>query len=81
VRLAVDTLGQLSAILPTSANEQDRAQVAESPQRNQEVTGNPVEVAFVDQGYSGPKPAAVAERRGIRQEVAQLPTAKRCTVR
>ena len=53
VHLAVDTLGQLPAALMTPANEQDRAQVAALAEQIQETTGNSVEVAFVDQGYTG----------------------------
>ncbi len=60
----------------TPANEQDRAQVAELAEQIQEVTGQSVEVAFVDQGYTGPQPAADAEQHGIRLEVVKLPTAK-----
>jgi transposase len=48
VHLAVDTLGQLLAILVTPANEQERAQVDEMAQQIQEVTGDSVEIAFVD---------------------------------
>lgn len=77
VHLAVDTLGQLLAVMVTPANEQDRAQVAELAEQIQEVTGQSVEVAFVDQGYTGPQPAAAAEQHGIRLEVVKLPTAKR----
>jgi transposase len=77
VHLAVDTLGQLLAVLVTPANEQDRAQVAALAEQIQEVTGESVEVAFVDQGYTGPQPAADAEQHGIRLEVVKLPTAKR----
>jgi transposase len=77
VHLAVDTLGQLLAILVTPANEQDRAQVSELAKRIQEVTGDCVEVAFVDQGYTGDKPTAAAEAHGIRLEVVKLPTVKR----
>ena len=76
VHLAVDTLGQLLAVMVTPANEQDRAQVAELAEQIQEVTGQSVEVAFVDQGYTGPQPAADAEQHGIRLEVVKLPTAK-----
>src|SRR5512143_23760 len=39
VNLAVDTLGQLLALLVTPANEQDRAQVAELAEKVQEATG------------------------------------------
>jgi transposase len=77
VHLAVDTLGQLLAVLVTPANEQDRAQVVALAKQIQEATGDSVEVAFVDQGYTGEQPAADAEAHGIRLEVVKLPTAKR----
>jgi transposase len=77
VHIAVDTLGQLLAILVTPANEQDRAQVTALAEQIQEVTGESVEVAFVDQGYTGEQAAADAEAQGIRLEVVKLPTAKR----
>jgi transposase len=77
VHLAGDTLGQLLAIVVTPANEQDRAQVGGLARQIQEATGHSVEVAFVDQGYTGDKPAAAAEEHGIRLEVVKLPTAKR----
>ena len=77
VHIAVDTLGQLLAVLVTPANEQDRAQVAALAEQIQEVTGESVAVAFVDQGYTGEQAAADAEAHGIRLEVVKLPTAKR----
>lgn len=77
VHLAVDTLGQLLALVVTPANDQDRAQVAELAHQVQEVTGEMVEVAFVDQGYTGEQPAAAADAHAIRLEVVKLPTAKR----
>ena len=77
VHISVDTLVQLLAILVTPANEQDRAQVAALAEQIQEVTGESVEVAFVDQGYTGEQAAADAEAQGIRLEVVKLPTAKR----
>ena len=76
VHMAVDTLGQLLALLVTPANEQDRAQVGELAAQIQQATGNSVEIAFVDQGYTGDQPAADAEAQGIRLEVVKLPTAK-----
>jgi len=76
VHLAVDTLGQLLAVLVTPANEQDRAQVGELARQIQEATGDSVEVAFVDQGYTGDQPAEDAAAHGIRLEVVKLPTAK-----
>jgi transposase len=77
VHLAVDTLGQLLALLVTPANQQDRAQVAELAEQVQQATGEAVEVAFVDQGYSGAQAATDAAAQGIRLEVVKLPTAKR----
>ena len=77
VHLAVDTLGQLLAVLVTPANEQDRGQVDALAEQIQEATGDSIEVAFVDQGYTGEQPAADAEAHGIRLEVVKLPTAKR----
>jgi transposase len=77
VHLAVDTLGQLLAVFVTPANEQERAQVEALAAKVQEVTGDSVEVAFVDQGYTGEDAAAAAERHGIRLEVVKLPTTKR----
>ena len=77
VHLAVDTLGHLLAALVTPANEQERAQVGELAAQIQEVTGESVEVAFVDQGYTGEQPAAAAAEHEIRLEVVRLPTAKR----
>jgi hypothetical protein len=48
VHMAVDTLGHLLALHITAANEQDRAQVEQLAGQVQEVTGDSVEVAFVD---------------------------------
>ena len=43
----------------------------------QEATGDTVELAYVDQGYTGADPALDAADHGIRLEVVKLPTAKR----
>ena len=43
----------------------------------QEVTGETVELAFVDQGYTGEQPAAEATQRGMRLEVVKLPEARK----
>ncbi len=77
VHLAVDTLGHLLALHVTAANEQERAQVGALAAAVQDATGASVEVAFVDQGYTGDEPAAEAEAHGIRLEVVKLPEAKR----
>jgi transposase len=77
VHAAVDTLGNLLSLLVTPANEQDRAQVDELAQAVQEATGQSVEMAFVDAGYTGDAPAEAAKEHGIRLEVVKLPEAKR----
>ena len=77
VHIAVDTLGHLLALKITAANEQERAQVADLAREVQAVTGDTVEVAYVDQGYTGAAPAAHAEAHGMRLEVIKLQEAKR----
>jgi transposase len=41
------------------------------------VTGQSVELACVDQGYTGDAPAQAAEAHGIQLEVVKLPEARR----
>jgi len=41
------------------------------------VTGHHVELAFVDQGYTGDEPVQAAKAQGMRLEVIKLPQAKR----
>jgi transposase len=77
VHLAVDTLGQLLALHVTAADVQERSQVGVLAEAVQAATGQTVEVAFVDQGYTGETPAAEAAAHGIRLEVVKLPDAKR----
>lgn len=76
VHAAVDTLGHLLALLVTSANEQDRAQAGKLAQAAQDATGQAVELAFVDQGYTGDVPAKAAQAHGIQLEVVKLPHVK-----
>jgi transposase len=77
VHLAVDTLGHLLALCVKAANEQDRAQVAELAERVQAETGETIEIAYVDQGYTGENAADAAAEHGIQLEVVKLPEAKR----
>jgi len=77
LHLAVDTLGHLLALSVTAANEGDRAQVGELCAAVQEATGESVELAYVDQGYTGEDAAHQAGAHGIRLEVVKLPEAKR----
>ena len=73
----MDTLGHLLALHLTPANEQDREQMGELAQAIQEETGESVELAYVDQGYSGESPAEEAEAHGMRLEVVKHSGAKR----
>lgn len=77
VHIAVDTLGHLLALSVTPADQGDRAQVEALAQQMQQVTGGTVEMAYVDQGYTGPNPAEAAQSHGIRLEVVKHPMAKR----
>jgi transposase len=77
VDAAVETLVHLLTLCVTPANEQDRAQVAELAERVQAETGKRVEIAYVDQGYTGENAADAAEEHVIKLEVVKLPTAKR----
>ncbi len=74
---AVDTLGHLLALRVTPATEQDRAQVEELARSVQEATGESVELAYVDRGYTGERAAADAGAQGIRLEVVKHPGAKK----
>jgi len=77
VHMAVDTLGHLLAMHATPANEQERAEVEKLAKAVQEVTDGHVELAYVDQGYTGEEPAQAAQEQGITLHVVKLPEAKR----
>ena len=64
------------ALRVTPANGQDRAQVAQLAEAVQPATNERVEVAFVDQGYTGAEPAAAASEKGLRLEVVKHHEAK-----
>lgn len=68
---SVDTLRDLLTLKMTTGDEQERAQVAELTARVQEVSGRAVEIAFVDQGYTGATAAAQAEANGIQLTVVK----------
>lgn len=77
VHAAVDTLGHLLALHVTAADEQDRAQVGVLAEAVQQITGEHVELAWVDQGYTGENAAQAAEKHGVRLEVVKHTEAKR----
>lgn len=75
--IAVDALEQLLALWVTAVDQQDRAQVGALAKAVQASTGQSVQLAFVDQGYTGDKPTQAAARHGIQFGGRKLPTAKR----
>jgi transposase len=75
--VAVDTLGHLLALVVTPASEQEREQVEALAQQVQAVTGQTVELAYVDQGYTGDDAAEAAKAHGIHLEVVKHAEAKR----
>lgn len=77
IHAAVDTVGSLLALVVTPANEQEREQVEELCEQAQDVTGHHIELAWVDQGYTGDDAAAAAKKHGITLEVVRLPQAKK----
>ena len=77
VHVAVDTLGHLLTLIATPANEQERAQVAVLAHNVQQVCGQSVQLAFVDQGYTGEDAAQAANEQGIRLEVVKHTEARR----
>ena len=77
VHAAVDTLGYLLALHVTPASAQDRAQVERLAAAVQEATGETVELAYVDQAYTGEQPATDAVAQGIRLEVVKHPEGTR----
>jgi transposase len=77
VHAAVDTLGHLLALHVTAADEQDRAQVDKLAEAVQEITCESIELAYVDQGYTGENAAQAAEKNGVRLEVVKHTEVKR----
>jgi len=77
VHAAVDTLGHLIALTVTPADEQERAQVDALCQRVQEATGDTVNLAWADQGYTGEQAKSDAAANGIELQVVRLPEAKK----
>lgn len=77
VHIAVDTLGYLLSLHVTPANEQDRTQVGKLAKDVQKQTGKSVELAFVDQGYTGAPAAHAADKHHIELSVVKLAEAKR----
>jgi transposase len=77
VHAAVDTLGDLLALRVSPANEDDREEVKKLSEEIQQATAENVELAYVDQGYTGERAAGFAAEEGIRLEVVKHEEAKR----
>jgi transposase len=77
VHAAVDTLGHLLALRVSPANEDDRKQVEKLSEEIQQATQENVEIAYVDQGYTGERAFELAAEHGIRLEVVKHKEAKR----
>ena len=77
IHAAVDTLGELLALSVSPANEDDRREVGKLAEKIQQVTGENVELAYVDGGYTGEKASEAAKEHGIHLEVVKHEEAKR----
>ncbi len=66
--MAVDTLGHVLALHVTTANDDDRPEVGRLAKAIQVATDQNVELAYVDQGYAGDRPATAAKDNGIALE-------------
>ena len=73
----MDTLGHLLALRVTPADAGDRAQVGRLTAAVQDATGETVEIAYVDQGYTGEVAAEAARSNGIALHVVRTPDVKR----
>ena len=70
-------MGDLLSLLVTPANEQERARVSELLKQVRSATGNSVEIAFADQGYTGENAEPTAETQGVELRVVKLPEANK----
>ena len=77
VHIAVDTLGHPRALHVTPASAEDRGEVGKLAKQIPGVTGDSVEIAWVDQGYTGARAREAAAGHGIAIEVVKPPRAKR----
>lgn len=73
---AADAPGHLPALHVTPADAQDRSRVERLVRDVQAATGGSVELAHVDQGYTGERAAADARGHGVRPDAVKLPAAK-----
>ena len=74
---AVDTLGHLLALRGSPASEEERQEVRKLCEEIERASGENVELAYVDQGYTGERASGFAAEHGIRLEVVKHEEAKR----
>jgi transposase len=79
IHIAVDILGHLLALHVMPANEQERSRVYGLAEHVQVMTGDAVEIAYVDQSYTGDQAAQDAEVHHMQLEVVKLPEAKKAS--
>ena len=77
VHAAVDTLGHLLALRVSPANEDDRQEVRKLCEEIQRATGENVQLAYVEQGYTGKMASGFAAQEGIMLEVVKHEESKR----
>ena len=70
-------MGNLLALHVSPASEQEREHVGRLAQAVQEATGGSVELAYVDEGYTGERATEEAQAHGMRLEVVKHEEAKR----
>ena len=75
--IAVDTLGNLLTVKVTVANELERAQAADLAAKVQEITGETVVIAYVNQGYTGESASQKAAEHKIKPKVVKHTEAKK----
>jgi transposase len=69
---AVDTLGHLLALHVTPTNADARSAVSALAEAVQDATGESVDLAYIDQGYTGERPAQAIAAHGIALKVVKL---------
>jgi transposase len=76
IQIVVDTLGHLLALHMTPADRQDRTQVKWIAKVVQCATGRNVELAYVDQSFTGEQVVEDADDHGFSLQVVTLPQAR-----
>lgn len=77
IHAAVDTMGHLLALIVTPADMQERDLAAGLAEEVQRVTGDAVQVAYVDQGYTGEATADGVAEQGVELVVVKHHEAKK----